>query len=263
MTIRKPCLMSCGGLGQPFPAPKEAVALHFLQPMDPASRSFADLRQALTRAGYWVDHFFCFGNWHLQVSGRSFDAYYTGLPSRLRNSIERGQRQAGQDGRMAYPVQCGTGEGLEPAIADFVQVYNSSWKEPEPNPTFHTGPDTPGRGPGWLRLGVLKLEQRPIAAQLWLVHGTTASIYKLAYAQGFEKFSVGSLLTRAMMRRALDVDRVHEVDYLTGDEPYKRDWMSHRRERWGIAAFHPGTLPGLWQGCRHWVGKQFQKWRRL
>jgi len=38
---------------------------------------------------------------------------------------------------------------------------------------------------------------------------------------------------------------VHEIDYLTGDDTYKKDWMSHRRERWGIIAFNPRTPRGL------------------
>jgi CelD/BcsL family acetyltransferase involved in cellulose biosynthesis len=46
------------------------------------------------------------------------------------------------------------------------------------------------------------------------------------------------------MEYAFDVDRVSEVDYLTGDDPYKKQWMSHRRERWGIMAFNPWTLRG-------------------
>jgi CelD/BcsL family acetyltransferase involved in cellulose biosynthesis len=38
------------------------------------------------------------------------------------------------------------------------------------------------------------------------------------------------------MRHVLDVDRAAVVDYLTGDDAYKRDWMSHRRERVGVSA---------------------------
>jgi len=38
------------------------------------------------------------------------------------------------------------------------------------------------------------------------------------------------VLTAALMQHALDVDRVQTVDYLIGDDAYKREWMSHRRE---------------------------------
>ena len=48
-----------------------------------------------------------------------------------------------------------------------------------------------------------------------------------------------------MMQHVIEVDRVHEVDYGSGDDPYKKDWMSARRERWGLVARNPRTARGL------------------
>ena len=93
-------------------------------------------------------------------------------------------------------------------------------------------------------MGVAYLNDVPIAFQIWIVHRHIASIYKLAYREEHAKLSVGSVLTASMMRYVIDVDKVVEVDYLTGDEAYKQDWMSERRERWGIAGFNPRTLRG-------------------
>jgi CelD/BcsL family acetyltransferase involved in cellulose biosynthesis len=62
------------------------------------------------------------------------------------------------------------------------------------------------------------------------------SIFKLAYDERFAQLSAGSVLTSQLMRQVIDVDRVAVVDYLTGDDAYKRDWMSHRRERVGVRA---------------------------
>ena len=89
---------------------------------------------------------------------------------------------------------------------------------------------------GWLRLGVLWLNNAPLAAQFWLTTHGKANIYKLAYIKGFEKLSVGSVLTAAMMEHAMDVDKVIEVDYLSGDDSYKADWMAERRERTELVA---------------------------
>jgi CelD/BcsL family acetyltransferase involved in cellulose biosynthesis len=47
------------------------------------------------------------------------------------------------------------------------------------------------------------------------------------------------------MKHVLDQDRVVEVDYLTGDDPYKRCWMTRRRERIGILACNLFTFEGL------------------
>ena len=69
-----------------------------LSPLDAESPFFDHMHAALTREGYWVDRFFCFGNWYLQVEGRSFDDYQKTLPSALRNSLVRGQKRLTKQG---------------------------------------------------------------------------------------------------------------------------------------------------------------------
>jgi hypothetical protein len=48
------------------------------------------------------------------------------------------------------------------------------------------------------------------------------------------------------------------VDYLSGDDDYKKMWMSHRREFWGILGMNPWSVRGLGQIVRH-VGGRFGK----
>lgn len=231
-------------------------------PLDTHSSFFAGLESALRQAGYQVGRYFCFGNWYLQVAGRSFTEYHNSLPSALRHSISRGQRRLAKHGAWCIDIQQQPDAQLEAAIQDFVAVYQKSWKGPEPNARFIPALARMAAAQGWLRLGVLRLDGQAIAAQLWLVKGGKASIFKLAYVTGFERFSVGSVLTAALMRHALDVDQVQEVDYLTGDDAYKRDWMSHRRERWGLVAFDWRTPRGWWAGCRHALGQWLKRRQR-
>ncbi|MEH3086133.1 MAG: GNAT family N-acetyltransferase [Xylophilus ampelinus] len=234
-----------------------------LQPLDAQSPFFAGMLNALRRAGYWADSYFCFGNWYLRVDGRSYEAYAAGLPSPLRHAIARGRRRLDRQGAWDIAVHRTPGPALESALADFAAVYARSWKPAEASPRFIAELARLAAARGWLRLGVLRIAGEPAAAQLWLVKDGKASIYKLAYAQGMERFSAGSVLTAALMREALDADRVAEVDYLTGDDAYKRDWMSHRRERRGIVAFHPGTLAGVRAAGRHWLGRGLRRWKAL
>ena len=227
-------------------------------PLDPQSAFFTGFQAALRQAGYAVDRYFCFGNWYLQVGGRAFAAYFQMLPSALRHSIARGQRRLSRQGAWQVVIQQLPDASLEAAIGDFVAVYEKSWKGPEPNRQFIPALARVAAGQGWLRLGVLRLDGQAIAAQLWLVHGGKAAIFKLAYVEGFERFSAGSVLTAALMQHVLDVDQVQEVDYLTGDDAYKRDWMSHRRERWGLVAFDRRTPSGLMAWLKHWAGKKLR-----
>lgn len=229
-----------------------------LSPMDTAAPFYKGLVEELLAARYVVDDFFCFGNWYLQVANRSFEEYAQTLPAALRNSIGRGQKRLTRQGEWDIHIQRQAGEDLQAALEAFVQVYQRSWKQPEPHPHFIPQLVRMAAGFGWLRLGILTLQGQAIAAQLWLVKDGKASIFKLAYAEGFERFSAGSVLTHALMHHVIDTDRVREVDYLTGDDAYKRDWMSHRRERRGIIAFDLRTVAGLWEALRHFAGKRLK-----
>ena len=268
-SLYSPVTWSNRAAGEPAPNPWPAVCKYLRQhaarwpvitvsPLDAQSPFYREIMAALSLAGYRSDSFFAFGNWYLEVAHRPFSTYFSSLPSALRHSVERGQRRLSRQGEWHIDIEQG-GTGLESAIANFVQVYSQSWKGPEPNARFIPALARVAATQGWLRLGVLRLDGRAIAAQMWLVKGRKASIYKLAYVQGFERFSAGSVLTHALMRHAFDVDQVQEVDYLTGDDAYKRDWMSHRRERRGIVAFNPATLSGNWAAVKHFGGQWLRR----
>lgn len=212
--------------------------------MDPAHPTFDLLARALYQAGFRVFRFFGFGNWYLPVEGRSFAAYFQGLTSQVRNTVRRREKKFLADGRGELKIVVG-GEGLEAAIAVWDKIYRASWKTEEPFPEFVPGLIRMCAARGWLRLGVAYHDGEAVAAQLWIVNHGRAAIYKLAYDEKRAQLSAGTVLTAHLMRHVLDVDRVWEVDYLVGDDEYKKDWMSHRRERWGMIAFNPRTVVGL------------------
>jgi len=130
---------------------------------------------------------------------------------------------------------------------------------PEPRSDFVPRLIRVAAAQGWLRLGVLRLKGEPVAAQLWLVGGGKANIFKLAYVQGFERYSAGSVLTSALMQHVMEQDQVLEVDYLSGDDPYKQDWMSNRRVRVGLVAFDPRSIRGLRAGLLHFGRRYFKR----
>jgi len=241
-------------------APGRPATLRFC-PLDGAAAFARALKPALAAAGYLADSYFCFGNWYLAVDGRSYATVFAGLPAALRNTVQRRARRLSREGAWSIAIESVGGPALETAIADFTAVYAGSWKDPEPFPRFIPQLCRMAAAQGWLRLGVLKLGTRPIAAQLWLHHRTKSMIYKLAYDQAFERFSPGSILTAAMLRNAIDIDHATEVDYLSGDDAYKREWMSHRRSRIGIVAFDPATPRGLIGAARHFSAKRLRAWR--
>ena len=225
-----------------------------MHPMAGDSIQFTSIQRAFKDAGALTQTYFCFGNWYLKLEGRNSQEYFTSLPSRLRNTIDRKTRQLEKSrGLRIELVQ--TEAQLHTAVSAYEQVYNSSWKQSEAHPHFISGLMQVCAQQGWLRLGIAYVDNQAVAAQLWIVHQKIASIYKLAYDENYSKFSIGSILTAHMMRHVIDIDLVSEVDYLTGDDDYKKDWMSHRRERWGIIAFNQATLKGKLAGYWH-LGRQ-------
>lgn len=220
-----------------------------LRPLAADVPVFPALIRAFRNAGLAVQSYFCFGNWYLRVGGRSYAEYFETLPSQLKNTVTRKRKQL--EKLKSRIVVCDSENGLEEALRAYEQIYAVSWKIPEPYPHFISGLCRTCAAQGWLRLGIVYVDEQPVAAQIWIVHAGIAAIYKLAYDERFAKLSAGSILTTHLMQRAIDVDKVHEVDYLTGDDAYKRDWMSDRRERWGIIAFNLRTPLGLLSAARH------------
>ena len=229
-----------------------------LQPLLKDSSHYTTLIEALRKAGWHVHEYYCFRNWFLPVETTSYSDYFSQRPSRLRHTLERKRRQFERlQGR--FEILTG-GARLDAAIEDYERIYAASWKRPEPYPAFVPGLIRLCAARGWLRLGLAYLGQEAIAAQIWILHHRRAAIYKLAYDQRFASYSVGSLLTDRLMREAIEVDRVREVDYLIGDEVYKGDWMTHRREYWGILAYNPSTLIGRVGDLNQTLRKTLKNW---
>jgi hypothetical protein len=229
-----------------------------LRCLDPDASVFLTLIRSLRKVGLAVQTYFQFGNWYLDVGGRSYAEYFTSLTPVLKKNIPYQTRRLERTYRVELKLVTGK-DGLDEALNDYETVYSASWRDQEAYPGFIRGLADAALRSGSLRLGLLYADGAPIAAQFWLVHGRIASIYKIAYMENFSKFSVGTVLTAHMMRHVIDVDKVRIVDYLSGDDNYKKDWMSHRRERWGIIAFNLRSLSGMALAARHLGGRRIAR----
>lgn len=222
----------------------EKISTLTLSPMNPDSPLFELIHQSLARAGWkGIHRFFCFGNWTHEMASTSYQSYLESRPSRLKSTITRRTRQfLNADRGQLRIVQ--NANVLDGAIEQFIAVYNSSWKVKEPYPDFIPQLLRLSAQRGWLRLGIATYDNKPVASQIWLVWEGTAYIFKLAYDKNFRTLSPGTVLTAFMMEHVINKDAVSRIDYLSGDDDYKKDWMSVRKERHGIAAYNPWTLRG-------------------
>lgn len=229
-------------------------------PMDPAEPGFSVLRTSLRAAGLRPFDYFCHGNWYEPVSD-SGDGYLARREGALRSTINRGEKKLLKAGATIEILS--HADEVDRAIAAFQTVYARSWKKPEPYPDFMPGLMRLCAARGWLRVGVVWLGDQPIAAQAWIVANERAEIYKLAYDSQHKALAAGTVLTARLMRHVIDVDRVREIDYLVGDDSYKAQWMSERRERWGLVAYNPRTLRGALGWLRESLARRLKPRREV
>ena len=205
----------------------------------PGENGEIDLLARAFRAGGWfVAVRLCDTNHVLDVGGRSYEAYLATRPGPLRTTLKR----------KAKKVACEIHRDWSEAIwADYETVYAASWKGEEGSMAFLKRFAREEAEDGRLRLGIARADGQPVAAQLWTVEGGTAFIHKLAYVEEARPLSPGTILSAALFQAVIDGDHVAHVDFGTGDDPYKRDWMERQRPRWQMVAMDP-RRPGQWRG---------------
>ncbi len=228
-----------------------------LSPLEYNGIVYKALNHAFKKRGWITQEYFCFGNWFLPSEKLSIDDYIANRPSKLRNTLRRKKKKFDKEPDAHLEIITET-ENIEKAIDAFQCVYEKSWKNPEPYKEFLPGLITACANNKVLRLGIAWIGNKPAAVQLWIVANGTASIFKLAYDPEFNRLSVGSLLTLALMEHVLEKDKVKNVDYLTGDDKYKQDWMSDRRERFGIIAFNSRSVIGLLSAVTNIIGRSIK-----
>ena len=217
----------------------------------PALRACVDGARA---AGLATVRFAHFGNWHADVHGLDWAGYLAGRPGALRETIRRRLRRAERRGDGSFQIVTDPPE-LDAGIAAYEHVYARSWKTPEPFPRFNAGLMRETGAAGLLRLGIWRIGDTAVAAQLWIVEQGTAMVLKLAHDEAFRADFPGTVLTALMLRTLLDGGGVAEIDFGRGDDAYKAGWAGQRRQRIGLVLANPRRPAGLAFLVRHALGR--------
>ncbi|HVA13872.1 MAG TPA: GNAT family N-acetyltransferase [Stellaceae bacterium] len=241
----------------------ERPAWHALQlaGLNPADPSYDPLIAAFGTAGWAVFPYFDSGTWYEDTGGLDFARYLAERPAALRNTWRRRAAKIETENRARLTFHEDAG-AIDAAVADYDAVYRASWKGSEPFPDFMPALIRAAAETGALRLGILRIDDVPAAAQLWLHWRGRTTIYKLAHDRRFDNLSVGTVLTMRMMERTLERDRPIEIDFGRGDDGYKKLWLTKRRERWGLLIANPRSLPGLALSWRERAASHWRRWRR-
>lgn len=232
-----------------------------LEALDADWAGLPSLLAGLRDAGLVPLRYDHFGNWHEDAAGLGWERYLAARPGQLRETIRRKTRACERDGRVGIEVVSDPA-ALGPAIEAYEAVYARSWKEPEPYPAFGPAMMRAAAAAGVLRVGVLRHEGRPAAAQYWTVSAGRAAVLKLAHDEAFKPLSPGTVLTAHLIRHLLEHERVGELDFGRGDDDYKRSWTGRRRQRIGLLLVNPRRPGGLAALGRAWLGRARRRLRR-
>ncbi len=196
------------------------------------------LRAGFSRAG-WIAHVAPqTANWSIDVSGKSFADYWAERPGQLRSTAKRKAAKT--------PMELTVLDRFDAdAWADYESIYADSWKPEEGSLDFVRAMAEEEGAAGALRLGIARIEGRAVAAQLWTVEHGTAIIHKLAHREDVAELSPGTILSQAMFEHAIDRDHVSLIDFGTGDDRYKADWMDTRVMRMRVELYNPRKAAGL------------------
>ena len=214
---------------------KRASFVSFAPLPDEAGEA-AQLAASFRAAGWITFRSQCDVNHVLPVNGRSYAEFLAGRPGQVRTTLKRKASKVAVTIETAFnPV----------SWAAYEAIYAESWKPGEGSPAFLRAFAEAEGAAGRLRLGLACADGAPVAAQFWTVENGTAYIHKLAHTEASKPLSPGTTLSAALFAHVIDRDYVELVDFGTGDDGYKRDWMETVRPRYRLDCYRPGN-PQNW-----------------
>jgi hypothetical protein len=220
-------------LAQALAAQTSHIVLDRLPDEDGTARQ---LQRIFERAGWLIACEPCDTNRILPVDGRDYGTYLESRPGPLRTTLKR----------KAKKVSVEIIEHFDADIwASYESIYAESWKPEEGDPALLRSFAEAEGAAGRIRLAVARHEGVAVAAQFWTDEDGTACIHKLAHREDAKPLSPGTTLTAALMEHVIDRDRVRLVDFGTGDDGYKRDWMDEARPRYRLQCWRKGD-PRNW-----------------
>lgn len=196
-----------------------------LEPVPGEDGSAERLARAFRAAGWQVAVEECDTNHVLDVRGRSFAEYWDSRPGQLRTTLKRKAKKVETEVLTHFDAE---------VWAEYETIYAASWKPAEDQPAMLRAFAQSEGEAGRLRLGVARAEGLAVAAQCWTVENGVAYIHKLAHLESHKPLSAGTTLSAALFQHVIDVDKVALVDFGTGDQSYKADWMEAVRPRFRI-----------------------------
>ena len=188
---------------------------------------------------------------YIPLTGHTWESYLATLGSEHRYNFRRKWQRLNRDFTVRLDSPGTTAECRE-SIDVAIALHNLRWQEHGQSDAFHTAelvafhrefaPLAWERG--WLRMYVLRLNDRPAACLYGFLHECKFYFYQSGFDPAYTKHSVGLVTMGLAIQKALS-EHATEFDLLHGDEPYKAHWARAHRDLRRLELFPAHTLGRL------------------
>ncbi len=188
---------------------------------------------------------------YIDLSTASWDSYLASVGPSHRYNFRRRLRNL----QKSYDVRLERVEGegdRHEALGQVVDLHLRRWNHRGGSDAFHDDRiiafhdefSAIARDHGWLRLRVLTIDRRPVAAFYGFRYHDKYCFYQSGFDEAFVRESIGLVMIGLTIKEAIE-ERAVEYDFLHGDEPYKFLWAREARPLWRIELYPPGMLGRL------------------
>ncbi len=226
--------------------------------LDPAAPDCATLIAAFRASGMIVQRYANFQSWSEEVRDVTLHQYIARRPAHIRTIAERGWLAIPDAAASRLELLSG-GAALTAPLIDYALVDLQSPKPPEAYPDCVPETVRAAARHGVLRLGLLYIDDRPLAAQIWIVGGGKATQWRQRHVAGDGALSTRTVLTLAMLRWFFESGRIARIEFGRDGSDVASDWANRCDERIGMIVFNPQTPKGLLAAARHIGGH----WARM
>jgi CelD/BcsL family acetyltransferase involved in cellulose biosynthesis len=189
----------------------------------------------------------------IPLEGHTWESYLATLGSEHRYSFKRKWKRLQQDfavrlEEVTTEEQCLDGVNL------VIKLHNLRWQDREDSDAFcsealakfHREWAELARKRGWLRLFVLRLNEKPVACIYGFCYRRVFYFYQSGFDPAFANYSVGLVTMGLAIKNALE-EGAREYDLLHGNERYKSHWSRNSRDIGRLELYPPGGLGRMWR----------------
>jgi CelD/BcsL family acetyltransferase involved in cellulose biosynthesis len=160
----------------------------------------------------------------LHIDGRSWDDYLASKSSNFRQQARRRERKLAKEHEIAFRL-ADDPDRLDADLEDLFLLHNLRWQGYsgallERRAAFHRDFAHRALERGWLRLWLLEVNRRTVAAVYGLRFGNRELFYQAGRDPDYDRHAVGSVLMIHTIREAFG-EGLDAYDFLRGGEYYK------------------------------------------